>query len=94
MFAIDIVRRTRRLPLLVLIGLALMAAGGTIDVILHLDPESQHAHETFGSEHLAHLVGIAGMVLVLAGVVAHGARRQLRQRAARSNGGLDRNAHR
>ncbi len=77
-----------------LIGLLLMAAGGVLDVILHLGPLSQHGHEPFGTQHVAHLAGIAGMVLVLAGVVTRGARRQLRQRVAHSNGGFDRNAHR
>ena len=94
MLAIDLMRRVRRLPLLVLIGLLLMAVGGVLDVMLHLGPVSHHGHEPFGSEHVAHLVGIAGMVLVLAGVVTHGARRRARQRATRSNGGFDRNAHR
>ena len=41
----------------------------------------------------AHVLGIAGMALVLVGVVIHGARRQVRQRAV-ANGGLDTNAHR
>ena len=94
MLAIDAARRIRRLPLPVLIGMLLMAGGGVLDVILHLGPQSHHAHESFGWEHLAHLVGIAGMVLVLAGVVTHGARRQLRQRAAHSTGGFDPHAHR
>jgi hypothetical protein len=83
----------RRLPLLMLIGLAVMAAGGALDVILHLGPSSEHVHAGFGSEHVAHVIGIAGMVLVLAGVVSHGARRQHRQRAD-SHGGYESNAHR
>lgn len=91
---IEPIRRLARLPLLMLLGLGLMAIGGVLDVAIHLalDP-AEHAHEAFGGEHLAHLVGIAGMTVVLAGVVAHGARRQLRRRAA-SQGGLDTHAHR
>lgn len=76
-----------------LVGLGLIAAGGVLDVVMHLGSMDHHVHEGFGSEHLAHLVGIAGMFVVLAGVVVHGARRQRRSRAA-NHGGLDRNAHR
>lgn len=94
MFAIQIVlREVRRLPLLMLLGLAVMAAGGALDVILHLGPPSEHVHAGFGSEHVAHVIGIAGMVLVLGGVVSHGARRQHRQRAD-IHGGFESNAHR
>jgi len=87
------VRRIRRLPLLMMIGLAAMAVAGALDVVLHLGSSGHAAHDGLASEHLAHLLGIAGMTIVLAGVVLHGVRRQLRQRAAR-HGGLDRNAHR
>lgn len=93
MFAIERMKRLRRLPLLMLLGLGLMAVGGLLDVVVHLGPMHEGPHGGFEAEHGAHLVGIAGMVLVLAGVVSHGARRQLRQRAART-GGFDRDAHR
>lgn len=76
-----------------LAGLLVMGIGGLLDVVIHVAPTA-HAHGADRvSEHLAHLVGIAGMSLVLAGLVFHGARRHRRPRAARS-GGLDSNAHR
>jgi hypothetical protein len=46
-----------------------------------------------GSEHTGHLIAIAGMTLVLAALVVHGARRHRRPRAARQ-GGLNGHAHR
>ena len=93
MLPIDVTREAARtvgrLPLVMITGLLAMAAGGVLDVVVHL-----HAgHHGAVPEHLAHLVGVAGMVLVLAGVVIDGLRRQLRQRAAR-NGGFDHDAHR
>ena len=51
---------------MILIGLALMAAGGALEVVVHLGPTSHHAHSGLGGEHIGHLVAIAGMVLVLA----------------------------
>ena len=76
------------------LGLALMVFAGVLDVVVHVagDGHTGHHHE-LGPEHLAHFLSIAGMVLVLAGVVTDGARRQLRRRAVR-NGGFDANAHR
>jgi hypothetical protein len=78
-----------------ILGLALMVVGGVLDVVIHFGPADHHAHAIFASEHVAHLIGIAGMALVLAGVVIHGARHQTRrQRAATIQGGPDSNAHR
>jgi len=74
-------------------GLVLMAAAGALDVVVHLTAGEHGGHHGFGVEHAAHLLGVVGMVLVLAGVVVFGARRQLR-RAAAKPGGLDPNAHR
>lgn len=75
-------------------GLAVMVIAGFLDVAVHVMTDVHaHHHAAFGPEHLAHLMGIAGMVFVLAGVVISGARRQFRQRAAR-NGGLVNHAHR
>lgn len=92
MLAIHPVRLLRRIPLVVLSGLLLVAAGGIVDVVVHLGPA--HFHGSGGiDEHGAHLMGIAGMVLVLAGVVTHGVRRQRRSRGPQ-HGGLDRNAFR
>lgn len=93
MLVIHRVRLLQRIPLLVLLGLLLMAIGAALDVVVHLGPVHDHGDGAL-DEHVAHLIGIAGMAFVLAGVVTHGVRRQLRQRAARSNGGFDRNAHR
>ena len=93
MLVIQIVRGLRRLPALLLIGLLVMATGGVLDVVVHLGQAGHDGHGGFGPEHLAHLIGIAGMSLVLVGVVLHGARRQRRPRAA-IHGGLDSNAHR
>jgi hypothetical protein len=97
MLTIETVRRRfgeiAGLPLLSRAGLLLMAAAGATDVIVHLASGDNAAHHGFGPEHAAHLLGVVGMVLVLAGVVAFGARRQLRRVAAKP-GGLDRNAPR
>ena len=93
MLVIQALNALRRLPPLMLIGLLVMAIGGALDVVIHLQPVGHGAHDGFGAEHLAHVVGIAGMSLVLAGLVLHGARRQRRPRADRL-GGLDTNAHR
>jgi len=81
------------MPPTMLLGLLVMVAGGVLDVVIHLGPAAHEAHHGFMAEHLAHLIGIAGMSLVLLGVVLHGARRQRRPRAA-NHGGLDSNAHR
>lgn len=83
-----------RVPLISKLGLTLMVLAGVLDVAVHLMTDVHaHHHGGFGLEHLAHLFGIAGMLLVLAGVAVYGARRQFRQRAAR-NGGFDSHAHR
>lgn len=99
MLVIPILRFVRRLPILMLLGLAVMAVGGALDIVVHglgfAHAAHDHVHD-FGIEHLAHLVGIAGMVLVLAGLVTHGARRQRRIPALQNQtrGGLDSHAHR
>ena len=90
-----VIERIRQLPLAMVLGLALMAVGGVLDVVIHLGPVDHHAHEAFVSAHGGHVVGIAGMALVLAGVVMHGAHHQTRRRrAATTHGGPDSNAHR
>ena len=80
-------------PVLSRVGLLLMVAAGAFDVVVHLTAGEHAGHHGFAAEHAAHLLGVVGMVLVLAGVVTYGARRQLR-RAAAKPGGLDPNAHR
>jgi len=87
------VREAGALPALTRIGLLLMVVAGTFDVVVHLAAGEHAGHHGFGPEHAAHLLGVVGMVLVLAGVVTFGVRRQLR-RAAAKPGGLDPNAHR
>lgn len=91
MFVIEAIRR---LPLTMILGLGLMAVGGVLDVAIHLGPVDHRAHEAFVSAHGAHLVGITGMAIVLAGVVIHGARHQIRRRKAASQGGDLSNANR
>ena len=97
MLTIEAIRRRFReiadLPLLSRAGLLLMVAAGVADVIVHLAAGDHAGHYGFGPEHTAHLLGVVGMVLVLTGVVIHGARRQLRRVAAKP-GGLDCDAHR
>jgi uncharacterized protein YjeT (DUF2065 family) len=88
-----LVREVRDLPAVSRAGLLLMVAAGVLDVIVHLVSVNHAGHHGFSGEHAVHLLGIVGMVLVLAGVVIFGARRQLRHAAAKP-GGLDPNAHR
>ena len=79
------------LPAASRVGVVVIVIAGVTDVAVHLFGADPGAHDHgFAAEHLAHLMGIAGMVLVLAGVIAHGARRHHR----RATGGLDRNAPR
>jgi hypothetical protein len=57
-----------------------MAVGGAMDIVVHLGPQHDDGHAAFHlEEHLAHLVGVAGMVLVWTGVVLTGVRRQVRR---------------
>ena len=97
MLTIEAVRRPLRdaqsFPVLSRAGLPLMVVAGALDVFVHLVSGEHAGHHGFGPEHAAHLLGVVGMVLVLTGVVAYGARRQLR-RAAAKPGGLDPNADR
>jgi hypothetical protein len=90
-----IVAEARAIPALSRLGLVVMVGALALDVAIHLaaDAHAAHGHEHLGPEHLAHLAGIVGMVLVLAGVVVYGTRRQLsRTRGAAKHGGLDPNA--
>jgi hypothetical protein len=89
-----VIERIRRLPLAMSLGLLLMVIGGVMDVGIHLAQLDHHAHASFASEHAAHVVGIAGMSLVLAGVVTHGVRHTTRRRRAANQGGSDSHAHR
>jgi hypothetical protein len=73
-----------RPPLVSLLGLAVIAVGVALDLVVHLALPAdghQHSHAGFSpSEHTAHLVVMLGMTLTLAGVVIDGARHQLRRR--------------
>jgi hypothetical protein len=77
----------------ILIGLVLMAGGALLDVVVHIGSASHHGHAGLGSEHIGHPAVIAGMVLVLVGVVAHGVSSH-RRPAAATHGGLDHDANR
>ena len=97
MLTIDLTKgllaQARDLPVTSRAGLLLMVVAGVGDVAVHLVSGAHAGDDAFGPEHAAHLLGVVGMVLLLAGVVTYGARRQLR-RAAAKRGGLDPNAHR
>jgi hypothetical protein len=72
-----------RLPLLTRAGVLMLPVAGAFDVIVHLAAGEGAGHS--GIEHVAHLLGVVGMVLVLTGVVAHGARRQFDRRRTAAN---------
>jgi hypothetical protein len=80
-------------PAVTRIGLVMIVVSAALAVLVLLMTDGSGHHHEFGPGHAAHLLGIVGMVLVMAGVVAHGARPHLR-RAAAKPGGLDPNAHR
>lgn len=85
----------RRAPRISLIGLMVMVLAGMLDVAVHL-VAPDHAHGTdLALAHGAHLLGIAGMVLVLVGLVAFGTRRtRTRSRTGGSHMEVPRDAHR
>jgi hypothetical protein len=70
-----------RPPLLALLGVAIALVGLGADAIVHLGAAEAHHHEIGFSleEHGAHLVGLIGMTVALAGVVIDGARRPRRK---------------
>jgi hypothetical protein len=65
-----------RPPLLALIGVGVAILGLGLDTVVHLTAAEVHHHEIGFSweEHGAHLVGLLGMVIALAGVVIDGVR--------------------
>ena len=99
MLVIQAVRRlaadTKELPSLTVVGFGVMALAGVMEVLLYLAAGSQaaHIHGGFAPERGAHLLGITGMVLTLAGVIADARRRPTRRSSAKT-GGLDPHAHR
>jgi hypothetical protein len=65
-----------RPPLLALVGVGIAVAGLGLDTFVHLTTAEAHHHAVGFSleEHGAHLVGLIGMVVALAGVVIDGVR--------------------
>ena len=65
-----------RPPILALVGVAIAVFGLGLDTFVHLTTVEAHHHEVGFSleEHGAHLVGLIGMVVALAGVVIDGLR--------------------
>lgn len=86
MFTIERGRELLTLPLLVKIGLIVMAFAGLADVIAHLEaPSDGHLHAHTASEAAAHVAGFVSMVVIFLGVVIDGVRlgRDRRSGAAR-----------
>jgi hypothetical protein len=98
MLVIQAVRRlaadAKELPSLTVVGFGVMALAGVMEVLLYLAAGSQavHSHGGFAPERGAHLLGITGMVLTLAGIFIE-ARRPIRRSSAKT-GGLDPHAYR
>ena len=90
------VAEVRDLPPVSRAGLLLIVAAGIADVIVHLAAGDHAEHHGFSPEDAAHLLGVVGMVLVLAGVVTYGARLHFSRRSggAAKHGGPDTHAHR
>jgi hypothetical protein len=85
----------KELPSLTVVGFGVMALAGVMEVLLFLAAGTQggHVHGGFTPERGAHLLGITGMVLTLAGIVNEAARRPTRRSSATS-GGSETHAHR
>ena len=70
-----------RPPLLALLGIAIAMAGLGLDAAVHLTATAHHHDTGFSiTEHGAHLVGLTGMVVALAGIVIDGVRSGRRHR--------------
>lgn len=80
------------LPPLVHAGLVILVLGGLADIAAHLEVagHADHLHEHTVSELTAHLIAFVGMVVILLGVVLHGARQTFRGRPEETStkGGL------
>jgi hypothetical protein len=85
----------KELPSLTVVGFGVLALAGVMEVLLFLAAGTQtgHVHGGFAPERGAHLLGITGMVLALAGVVNEAVRRPTRRLSA-TTGGSDPHAHR
>ena len=83
MFTLERTRELLSLPVLVKIGLIVMALAGLADVVAHLEaPSDGHLHAHTASEAAAHLAGFVSMVVIFVGVVIDG----VRQGRARRSG--------
>jgi uncharacterized membrane protein len=91
MFTIERIRELLTLPLLVKIGLIVMAFAGLADVIAHLEaPSDGHLHAHTASEAAAHLAGFVSMVVIFVGVVIDGVRQgRVRRSGAARKESLD-----
>lgn len=75
MLTIDRLGGLGRLPLLVKVGLLVMATAGFADVIAHLEAGGDGQVDAHASwEVVAHLAGLVSMILILLGVVIDGVR--------------------
>ena len=87
MLAIHKARATwHRAPRVSVIGVGVMVVAGAADVTVHLLSGGHH-HPDGVMAHGAHLLGIAGMVLVLTGLIAFGVRRSSGRRSGTSKEG-------
>ena len=88
-------RDVRELPSLTVVGFGVIGLVGVMEVLLYLAAGNLagHLHGGFAPEKGAHLLGIIGMVLALAGVIRDAVRRPTRRSSANS-GGLNPHAHR
>jgi hypothetical protein len=88
-------RDFRELPSVTVVGLGVLALAAVMEVLLYLatGKPAGHLHGGFAPEQGAHLLGIIGMVLALAGVINDAARHPTRRSSAKT-GGLDPHAHR
>ena len=88
-------RDVRELPSVTVVGFGVIALAAVMEVLLYLAAANPaaHPHGGFAPERGAHLLGIIGMVLALAGVVIEAARRPNRRSSAKT-GGLNPHAHR
>ena len=71
-----------RPPMLALVGIGIALIGLGLDTVVHLTAGAEAHHHEIGfslQEHGAHLIGLIGMVVALAGVVIDGARRPRRK---------------
>ena len=81
-------RDVRELPSVTVVGFGVIALAGVMEVLLYLAAGAMagHLHGGFAPEKGAHLLGIIGMVLVLAGVIRDAVRRPTRRSSAKSGG--------